>query len=104
MYNPNSVGLNGHPCFTPMRDWKVGVRPVRVRTHTGTLAYRAWMASMMNPRMPIPSSLVHSWCRGTVLPNVAVKAAITAKAALISSKRPGHIRGQGAACHEAQMC
>ena len=65
-YMPNRLGLSGHPCLTPSRDWKGAVQPVAVLTHIGTSAYRACTACRNQPCKPARCSLTHSRWRGTV--------------------------------------
>ncbi len=65
-YNPNRVGLSGHPCFTPMRHLKMAERPCDDRTAALSCAYRDLMMSRILPRTPSSSSTCHGTARGTV--------------------------------------
>jgi hypothetical protein len=67
MKRPNKSGLRGHPCFTPMRQRKVGMSP------SFGWCRRAWSwwymerkHSSIRPLMPSPSNTCHNKSLGTV--------------------------------------
>ncbi len=65
-YSPNSVGLNGHPCFTPIRHLKMADKPCDDRTAALSCAYRDLMLSKVLLQTPSSCSTCHSTARGTV--------------------------------------
>ena len=68
-YNPNSVGLKGHPCLTPIsyiRHLKISESPSDVRTAALSYAYIDLMMSKTLPWTPRSSSTCHSKACSTV--------------------------------------
>ena len=59
-YNPNSAGLKGHPCLTPIRHLKISESPSDVRTAALSCAYIDLMMSKTLPWTPRSSSTCHS--------------------------------------------
>jgi len=65
-HNPNSVGLKGHPCLTPIRHLKISESPFDVRTAALSCAYIDLMMSNTLPWTPRSSSTCHSKACSTV--------------------------------------
>ncbi len=67
MKRPNMSGLRGHPCFTPMRQRKVGVSPSSGWCRQAwSWRYMERKHSSIRPLMPNPSSTCHNRSLGTI--------------------------------------
>ncbi len=67
MKRPNRSGLRGHPCFTPMRQKKVGVSPSSGWCRQAwSWRYMERKHSSIRPLMPSPSNTCHNMSLGTI--------------------------------------
>ncbi len=67
MKRPNKSGLRGYPCFTPMRQRKVGVSPsFGWCRQAWSWRYMEHKHSNIRPLMPSPSNTCHNRSLGTV--------------------------------------